>query len=65
MIKQLPVALGVEDTGEPLEMIKEIPHYFANFNPEIALIGGTGLAIMFLWPVLQKSVIFLKSVPRH
>jgi MFS superfamily sulfate permease-like transporter len=32
-------------------------------NPEIALIGGVGLLIMFLWPVVQKSVAFLKSVP--
>ena len=43
MVKQLPVALGVEGKGEPLEMIKEIPHYFAHMNPEIALIGGVGL----------------------
>ncbi len=63
MVKQLPVALGVEASGEPLEMIKEIPHYFTELNPEIALIGGVGLAIMFLWPVLQKSVVFLKAVP--
>ena len=63
MVKQLPVALGVEGKGEPLEMIKEIPHYFAHLNPEIALIGGVGLAIMFLWPLVQKSARFLKAVP--
>ena len=63
MVKQLPVALGVEGKGEPLEMIKEIPHYFAHMNPEIALIGGVGLAIMFLWPLVQKSTAYLKAVP--
>lgn len=63
MVKQLPVALGVTGKGEPLEMIQEIPHYFAHMNPEIALIGGVGLAVMFLWPVVQKSIAFLKAVP--
>jgi MFS superfamily sulfate permease-like transporter len=63
MVKQLPVALGVSAKGEPLEMIKEIPHYFAEMNPEIALIGSVGLAIMFLWPLVQKSVAVLKPVP--
>lgn len=63
MVKQLPVALGVEGKGEPLEMIKEIPHYFQHLNPEIALIGGIGLAIMFLWPLVQKSAAFLKAIP--
>ncbi len=63
MVKQLPVALGVEGKGEPLEMIKEIPHYFQHMNPEIALIGGVGLAIMFLWPLVQKSATFVKAVP--
>ncbi len=63
MVKQLPVALGVEGKGEPLEMMKEIPNYFAHLNPEIALIGGIGLLIMFLWPVAKRSVKLLKSVP--
>ncbi len=63
MVKQLPVALGVEGKGEPLEMIREIPHYFAHLNPEIAVIGAVGLAIMFLWPLVQKSAAYLKAVP--
>ncbi len=63
MVKQLPVALGVVGKGEPLEMIREIPHYFQHLNPEIALIGGVGLAIMFLWPLVQKSAGFLKAIP--
>jgi len=63
MVKQLPVALGVEGKGEPLEMMKEIPHYFQEMNPEIALIGGIGVLIMFLWPWLQKVHKLLKAVP--
>jgi MFS superfamily sulfate permease-like transporter len=63
MVKQLPVALGVEAKGEPLEMIREIPHYFREMNPEIALIGGTGLLIMFLWPLVQQQHKLLKSIP--
>ena len=63
MVKQLPVALGVTGKGEPLEMIQQIPHYFANLNPEIALIGGVGLVIMFLWPIVQQSAKVLKAVP--
>jgi MFS superfamily sulfate permease-like transporter len=63
MIKQLPVALGVVGKGEPLEMIKEIPHYFQEMNPEIALIGCAGLLIMFLWPWVQKVNKWLKAIP--
>jgi len=63
MIKQLPVALGVEGKGEPLEMVAEIPTYFREMNPEIALIGGVGIAIMFLWPLVQNLHRLLKVVP--
>lgn len=63
MVKQLPVALGVEGKGEPLEMIREIPHYIQEMNPEIALIGVVGVLIMFLWPVMQKLHGMLKAVP--
>lgn len=63
MVKQFPVALGVEGKGEPLEMMQEIPHYLQEMNPEIALIGGVGLLIMFLWPLVQKSFRFLKAIP--
>lgn len=75
MVKQLPVALGtgavkeLNDGGElvtrtePLEMIQDIPHFFQHLNPEIALIGGVGLGIMFLWPLVQKAAAFLKAVP--
>ena len=63
MVKQIPVALGVEGKGEPLEMVREIPHYIAHLNPEIALIGVVGILIMFLWPFVQSKVKFLKALP--
>ena len=50
ILKQFPVALGVSAGGEPLEMLKEIPHYIAEANPAIATIGIVSILIMFLWP---------------
>jgi MFS superfamily sulfate permease-like transporter len=63
IIKQIPVALGVQGSGEPLEMLREIPNYVRELNPEIALIGAVGVLIMFLWPLIQKSTRPLKAIP--
>ncbi len=63
IIKQIPVALGVTAKGEPLEMLKEMPHYFKEMNPEIALIGLVCVLIMFCWPLIQKRVKFCKPIP--
>lgn len=64
MIKQFPVALGVLGAGgEPLEMLREIPHFVAEANPAIAAIGGVSLLIMFVWPTIRQRVSFLKPVP--
>jgi len=63
IIKQIPVALGVSAKGEPLEMLKEIPHYIAEANPAIAAIGVVSLLIMFLWPIVGSKVSLLKLVP--
>lgn len=61
--KQIPVALGVDATGEPLELLAEIPSFFREMNPEIAMIGGSSLLIMFLWPWLRKRLGPLGVVP--
>ena len=64
MVKQIPIALGVQNaSGEPLEMLKEIPHYFREMNPEIALIGGVGVVMMLTWPFVQRLHDTLKAVP--
>lgn len=63
MIKQFPVALGVSAKGEPLEILKDMPHYIAQANPAIAAIGMVSLLIMFLWPMVRARVGFLKPVP--
>lgn len=63
IVKHIPIVLGTQGKGEPLEMIKEIPHYISQLNPEIALIGGIGLLIMFLWPLFQARFKALKPIP--
>ena len=63
IIKQFPVALGVSAGGEPLEMLREVPHYIAEANPAIAAIGIVSIMIMFLWPLAGKRVGFLKKIP--
>lgn len=63
IIKHIPIALGAKGGGEPLEMLREIPHYFRQLNPEIALIGLVSVLVMFLWPVLQGRISSLRSVP--
>ncbi len=63
MLKQIPVALGVTAKGSPLAMLLSIPEYFRSMNPRIALIGAVGVALMFLWPLVQKRIPALKKVP--
>jgi MFS superfamily sulfate permease-like transporter len=60
--KQVPVALGVTPHGhEALELLAEIPSEIAHLNPEIAAIGGIGLIILFLIPLLKFRV--FKLIP--
>lgn len=64
IIKQFPIALGVTGAGgDPLTMARQIPSYFLEANPAIAVIGLTSLAIMFLWPVIGARVSVLKKIP--
>jgi len=63
ILKQFPVALGVSAKGEPLELLREIPHFIMQANPAIACIGLVSLAIMFLWPIARKKSAVLKAVP--
>ncbi|HSG72892.1 MAG TPA: SulP family inorganic anion transporter, partial [Planctomycetaceae bacterium] len=63
IVKQIPIALGVAGEGKPLEMVREIPHYFASANPAIAAIGLVSLVTMFLWPIVGKKLKPLKLIP--
>jgi MFS superfamily sulfate permease-like transporter len=56
--KQFPVMLGVEAKGEPLELLREIPHFVMTMNPAIALLGGLSVVIMFTWPYMRKIKAF-------
>jgi MFS superfamily sulfate permease-like transporter len=55
--KQIPIALGVGNKGEPLELLVKIPEEFAAMNPEIALIGGISLAVLFLFPLINNQIV--------
>ncbi|MCA9041786.1 MAG: SulP family inorganic anion transporter [Planctomycetaceae bacterium] len=63
IVKQIPVALGVSATGSPFEMMQQIPTYFTQMNPAIAVIGLTSIAIMFVWPLAGRRVAGLKKIP--
>ena len=58
---QLPITLGVQASGTPLERLASIPSYFLEMNPIIALIGGISLVIMFGFPLIKNPK--LKIVP--
>ena len=62
--KQVPVALGVIPHGhEPLELLAEIPMEIVHLNPEIATIGGLGLLILFLFPLIKNRALRMIPAP--
>ncbi len=61
--KQFPVMLGVEAKGEPLELLREIPHFLMTMNPAIAMIGVLSVIIMFSWPRIKKLHGALGAIP--
>ncbi len=54
--KQVPIALGLPNKGEPLELLAHIPRDFVHQNPEIALIGLVSLLILFGLPLLKARL---------
>lgn len=54
--KQLPVTVGQNCQGEPLEILCELPRTLAQANPEIALIGIISLGILFVWPWIKSKL---------
>lgn len=61
--KQIPTALGVTASGEPLELLKKIPEFIQQANPAIASIGLVSVVIVFLWPIVKKSIPYANPIP--
>lgn len=62
MAKQIHTMLGVKPAAKTLlGTIAEIPHSILNLNPEIALIGALGLALLILWAFIKNTT--LKMIP--
>jgi MFS superfamily sulfate permease-like transporter len=63
MAKQIHVMLGTapEKGSSLFSTIAQIPHNIMNLNPEIAIIGLTGLVILIIWSLLKNPI--LKMIP--
>ncbi len=63
MAKQIHVVLGVTPMkgSSIFSTIAQIPSSIVNLNPDIALIGLTGLIILIIWSLLKTPV--LKMIP--
>jgi len=60
---QIPIMLGVQAHGAPLQRIAAIPDYVLNMNPLIALIGALSLVIMFGFPLLKNTKLTMVPAP--
>lgn len=61
ILKQLPVTVGQSAKGEPLEILRELPHLLGNPNPQIAVIGIVSLLILFGKPWIKNR--WVKLIP--
>jgi len=60
--KQVPVMLGVTPAeSNPLALLAEVPAMLGRLNPEIALIGGLSLLILFGLPLVKNK--WVKKIP--
>ena len=56
--KQMHVMVGVDPAAKtPLGQIGELPHSFAHFNPEIAVIGLLSLLILVVMPKIRHPLV--------
>ena len=64
-LKQLPVVFGQKASGEPFEILRELPEKLLNLNPAITLIGLVSLVILFGWPAIRQRLrpTWLQFVP--
>lgn len=65
MLKQLPVVFGQKASGEPLEILRELPEKIAHLNPEIAIIGLVSLTVLFGFPLIKSRLrpVGLQRIP--
>ncbi|ESS71892.1 sulfate transporter [Methyloglobulus morosus KoM1] len=62
MAKQIHTLLGVKPAAKSLfGIIGEIPHSIVEFNPEVTIIGLSGLALLILWSFIKNKT--LKMIP--
>ena len=62
MTKQIHVVLGATpEKGSLFSTMAQIPHSLMNLNPEIAIIGFSGLAILIAWSMIKNKT--LKMIP--
>ena len=64
-LKQLPVVFGQRATGEPLEILGELPAKLFHLNPAITTIGVVSLTILFGWPAIRGRLrpTWLRYIP--
>ena len=64
MAKQIHVLLGVKPQAKSLlGVIGEIPHSFTVMNPQIALIGFSGLLLLIGWTFIKNTKIKMIPAP--
>jgi MFS superfamily sulfate permease-like transporter len=64
--KQFPMVLGVADAkGGPLELLGQIPQFFRldRMNPQVAVIGGFSLLILFGKPLIKNKYVTMIPGP--
>ena len=62
MAKQIHTLLGVKPAAKTLlSTIAEVPHSLVELNPEVAIIGFAGLAILIIWALIKQPS--LKMIP--
>jgi MFS superfamily sulfate permease-like transporter len=64
MAKQIHTLLGVKPAAKSLfGVIGEIPHSLYEFNPEVAIIGASGLVLLIIWSFIKNPTVKMIPAP--
>lgn len=64
MAKQIHTLLGVKPAAKTLlSTIAEVPHSLVELNPEVAIIGFAGLALLIIWALIKQPTIKMIPAP--